>query len=538
MSTASRTGNRAMADEATPLLQRKVQKEVKSNRSAVYIGLFCGFIVSLSFGVTQVPILYVLRIMSCDAYYNTYPLADDHHDRCDNREISAKVARAASLLGASTTIFGLINLLVTGWTIKRFGIKISLLIQIFWPAVRLAVQNLAVMTGGESGILLLLGSQIITIVGGPNGYVLTLNAFITDVSTHEQRTGALGRLQGAMTLGAATGFLTGGLIGDAFGILAPFRITLVLFLLCFTYVFIALPSIHQERDDSTRPATTGLKRFFGPLRIFAPQKWVLPDGRTSMQFGALTLGIGVFFAILATGYIPTCLQLFATDEFGFGTAENGWLIFIYSSLRGLFLSFVFPRIITAGRKWLQPKDSVKTQSGRAEQPKPDDEEPLLLVLSNEIGPIDPMDDTNIEPVNPPRQNPEKETYAFDLLYARFSLILDGILTGLAFFVTKGWQLFIVASLVPLAAGTGSSSKGSILQMIPSNERVDALSGITLVENIANLSTISLFGFVFAALAEVGQIHFIFLCNAGVALLGFCVLCLSRFPPKGSSRFHN
>lgn len=99
-----------------------------------------------------------------------------------------------------------------------------------------------------------------------------------------------------------------------------------------------------------------------------------------------------------------------------------------------------------------------------------------------------MDDDNTEPLNPPLRNPERETYAFDLFYARFSLLLDGILTGLAVFVTKGWQLYIFAMVVPLGAGTGSASKGSILQMIPSDERVDALSGITLVENVARLST--------------------------------------------------
>jgi hypothetical protein len=33
----------------------------------------------------------------------------------------------------------------------------------------------------------------------------------------------------------------------------------------------------------------------------------------------------------------------------------------------------------------------------------------------------------------------------------------------------------------------------------------------------------------------GKTQLIFVCNAGIALLGFAVLCLSRFPPDGSRR---
>jgi hypothetical protein len=87
----------------------------------------------------------------------------------------------------------------------------------------------------------------------------------------------------------------------------------------------------------------------------------------------------------------------------------------------------------------------------------------------------------------------------------------------------------------VAAGTAAASKGTILQMLPESQRVDALSGITLVENIARLSTTAVFGLVFAALAEVGKIPLVFVCNAAVALLGFVVLLFSRFPPDGSRR---
>lgn len=50
-------------------------------------------------------------------------------------------------------------------------------------------------------------------------------------------------------------------------------------------------------------------------------------------------------------------------------------------------------------------------------------------------------------------------------------------------------------------------------MCPASRRADALNALTLVENIARLSTQGLFGFVFAALAELGKPHLTFFVNA-------------------------
>jgi len=75
-------------------------------------------------------LLYVFRLMTCEAYYETHPEPVSSHDRCSNREIEAGTARAVSLLGTSTTFFGVINLFITGWNIKRFGVKTALAIQV------------------------------------------------------------------------------------------------------------------------------------------------------------------------------------------------------------------------------------------------------------------------------------------------------------------------------------------------------------------------------------------------------------------------
>lgn len=50
-------------------------------------------------------------------------------------------------------------------------------------------------------------------------------------------------------------------------------------------------------------------------------------------------------------------------------------------------------------------------------------------------------------------------------------------------------------------------------MCASSQRADALNALTLIENIGRLATQGLFGFLFAALAEVGKSYLTFYCNA-------------------------
>lgn len=469
--------------------------------------------------------MYVFRVMTCDAYYDKHPSPPPEFkgDRCSKHEIQASTARAFALVGASTTLFGLVNLFLTGWFIKRIGVKATLTIQVFWPAVRLVAQNLGVYVGKDLGILIIQLSQIITIIGGPLGYMLALNTFIAEVVENKERTGGLGKLQGCMFIGTAIGFLAGGLVAEKFGIQAPFIVTLGMFTLCSIYVFLSLPSLPRIVQEETTQRK-GLSRFFGPLRIFVPQKWVLPDGGMRKQYGALLLALGDFLAILATSFIPIMLQMFATDAFGFGTARNSYLVSMNSLLRGIFLMTLFPKIIKVGRQWTSRRKSRDDTQDTSEAST------LLDATVDEI-PTSPDQiesrgamENEEEPAQPIKLDDKEETYAFDLLYTQSSIFIDAVITGSATFITHGWQLYLVAALLPFAAGTGASAKGVILQMCTKQQRVDALSAITLVENMARLSSTGVFGPIFAAFADKGQQQLVFACNAvskTLALMRFC-----------------
>ena len=467
--------------------------------------------------------------MTCEAYYENHPGTSRviEGDRCSIPEIEAGTARAVVLLGCSTGFFGVVNLFITGRAIKRFGVKSALAFQVLWPAARLAVQNVGVRVGGSNGIIIVQCSQLITIVGGPVGYLLALNTYVAEVAANRERTGYLGMLQGCNMFGSAAGFLLGGVLADAFSIITPFEVTLGLFLASTVYVLVFLPWIAPKEEEKTSAkGPTGLRRVFSPLRSIMPASWVLQDGRVRREYGPPILALGVFLAVLATGYIPTLLQMFATDIFGFGTTRNSYLVSSHSFLRGMFLILAFPRIIAAGRRIMDKRSKAVFPRSNVEiaaetdittaqaQAIPDEEEPDVVLTRTITG---------------------HETFEFDLIYTRFSLLADGLLTLGASFVQQSWQMYLIGAILPLGAGTSSAAKGTILQMVPASDRTDALSAISLVEMMGRLLTTFVFGLIFATFASIEMTYLVFVCNAGVALLGFAILLLSRFPPEGSRR---
>lgn len=519
--------------ESTPLIERKQSGTSRVwKHSVIYRVLFTSALVSLSFGVTQVPLIYVFGLMTCDDYYTRHPgHPGAAYQHCKVHQIEADTARSVALLGASTTLFGVVNLFFTGWTMKAFGVKKALQLSVFFPAVRLAIQNIGVETGSGLGIIIVQCSQIITVVGGPVGYLLALNSFATEVVEPAERTATLGRLSGCAMFGTAVGYLAGGLIGDVFGIIWPFRVTLALFLICSLHISFFLPTIHNA--DLETKASKSLAAFFDPIKMFAPQKWRMANGTVKKQYGVLLLGIGVFLGVLATSYIPVLLQMYSTDIFGFGTSENGLLISINSLVRGVFLTVAFPAIISSGRKWIErnPKQQLdKISAKNAHIPTiPTDPDQVAAGPRAMENPSEPT-------VAVPPDEKGEDSFQFDLVFTKYSLILDGILTFLAYFTNQGWQMYVIAVVLPLASGTGPAAKGTILQMCPPAQRTDALSAISLVELVARLSSTSLFGLVFAAFAELGQPNLTFAVNAAIAVAGFIILMFVRFPPGGSSRY--
>jgi len=113
--------------------------------------------------------------MVCEDYYTRHSPFEGIGDRCNRNDIAAGTATQFSILGMTTTFCGTINLFVAGWTVKKFGPRLALMVQTLVPAIRVATQILAVMAGGATGITIFQCTQLITVVGGPAGYMYARN---------------------------------------------------------------------------------------------------------------------------------------------------------------------------------------------------------------------------------------------------------------------------------------------------------------------------------------------------------------------------
>lgn len=240
--------------------------------------------------------------------------------------------------------------------------------------------------------------------------------------------------------------------------------------------------------------------------------------------------------------------MYAMAVFDFSQGDNGWLIAEFSFIRSLFLMILFPRIISLGRRLSSRKKEAAAAVAAAAASTTTETEPLLESSSasshTDVAPEPPTiprdpaafdiatEQADQEPVQPP--SPEKdEDLTFDLTFLRWSLVVDGALTTLAALATKRWHIYLAALLLPFGSGSAPAAKGVITDMCSDAQRADALNAVTLVENVAKLSTQGLFGFVFSSLAGVGMAYATFFCNAAVAVIGAGVLLFSHFPPVGA-----
>ncbi|CAN8099829.1 unnamed protein product [Discula destructiva] len=512
--------------------------------------LLAGLIISFSFSFTQVPIFYVFHLMECDVYYESHPPYTGTGDRCALNEIAAGTATQFSLLGISTTFFGTLNLFVTGWMVKKWGPRFSLVLQTFIPAIRVSTQVLGVIAGGSAGITIIQATQLITILGGPAGYILVVNTIAGELVEPMQRTAVFGQLQGCLMLGQATGYLLGGMVGDAFGARMPFQVAFFLFLLSSCYGGFVLPYISPESlsDGKKNGARGGVSGFLAPLKVMAPQGIRLASGQFIKHYGVFFLSCGIFLSVLATGYAPLLIQMYATAYFDFTQADNGWLMSGNALMRSFFLFFIFPRIIDQGRQWYvsrwkksaKPARAIhKQRNGNAHNENQEDGA-LSRIPSRPENMEAPMAGNRVdeEPLALQQhgETVEEERVAvrFDLFFLRWSLLVDGILTAGAALCSNKWQIYLAAFLLPFGSGSAPAGKGVITQMCPNSQRTDALNAVTLVENIARLATQGLFGFVFSALAQIGKAYLTFYVNAAVAIVGMAVLYLSHFPPLDSA----
>jgi hypothetical protein len=372
--------------------------------------------------------------MECEDYFSHAPPYEGTGDRCKNTEIDSDVTLQMMILGLTNIVCGVFNLILTGRHIKRCGPRAALLINTFFPVLRVIVQSVAVGVGSGTGIFLMQVSQLIAILGGPAGYPLVLNTALVEAVEPAQRTASFGRLQGGCFIGTALGFLLGGIVGEVTTIRRPFDITAVLLAFCFVYCYLLIPYIDpNSMGGADKKPSSSQKKPKSFWAILGPKRLRLQDGRVIKSWSVSILALGVFIAGLAVGYAPVLIQMYSITVLDFSPSANSGFMFLNGSIRGLFLIFVFPRIIAWGRKRFAPVNDAPQPQPTQDEAIPTEPEGIGPVVENAVAP---------EPVKPPQLVEEDAGAAFDLLFLRCSMIGDTFITGCIGFASQPWHIYL------------------------------------------------------------------------------------------------
>jgi hypothetical protein len=172
------------------------------------------FSLSFTFGLTNTPMLYAYRVLTCQEYYRHNKPYHGKGDQCAIPEVDVRTAQAVSVSECSTrhdaqrgtqlippetlpvvtltTIGGVLNLLTTGWLQRNYGVKATMIHQSIWPLLRNAGQILGIWKGGKTGLLFFQLTQGFMILGGGPGYLLSANNYVGAVVEPSARTGSFG----------------------------------------------------------------------------------------------------------------------------------------------------------------------------------------------------------------------------------------------------------------------------------------------------------------------------------------------------------
>ena len=116
--------------------------------------------------------------------------------------------------------------------------------------------------------------------------------------------------------------------------LFPFQSAFVLLNLSTISGFLLLPYIDPAHafvsDQGATPSDGKPSRkkstgFLDPFKLVIPRRRLDAFGQKKWDINLFLMGIGVFFSVLATGYVGMALVLVGTNAFGFEPGRTGFM---------------------------------------------------------------------------------------------------------------------------------------------------------------------------------------------------------------------
>lgn len=172
--------------------------------------------------------------------------------------------------------------------------------------------------GAAGSLAMLFVARIIDGISGGN--IGTAQAYIADITTPEERSGAMGLIGAAFGLGFIFGPAIGGVLGGHYGFRAPFYFAAGLALCNALLIFLRLPE-SLDAEHRAHPA----------------QRQKLADVLQHSNRAVFTTVIAIYFFLITGFSMMTALYaLFMDHRFGFSSKETGY-VFAFIGVIGVII---------------------------------------------------------------------------------------------------------------------------------------------------------------------------------------------------------
>ena len=238
----------------------------------------------------------------------------------------------ATILGVMLALYSACQFLfspILGVLSDRFGRRPVLLISLAGAAI-----DYLVMAFAPELWLLVIGRAI---AGITSANMAVATAYLTDISTEEQRAKRFGLLHAMFGIGFIIGPVIGGILGDIW-LRSPFLVAALLNAANFTLALFVLPE--------SRPGQRNARFSWDTLNPFKPLAWAL-------TFKALIPLMAIYFIMNLVGTVyGTTWALFSEDAFAWNGMTIGLSLGAFGVFHALAQAFLTgPAVARLGERW-------------------------------------------------------------------------------------------------------------------------------------------------------------------------------------------
>lgn len=238
----------------------------------------------------------------------------------------------ATLLGVMLALYSACQFLfspILGVLSDRFGRRPVLLVSLAGAAI-----DYLVMAFAPELWLLVIGRAI---AGVTSANMAVATAYITDISSEEERAGRFGLFHAMFGIGFIVGPVLGGVLGDIW-VRSPFLVAAALNAVNFALAFFVLPESRKGRSDAHFTWDT-----LNPFRSLA---W-------AFTFKALIPLMGIYLIMSLVGNVyGTTWAIFGEDVFGWNGMMIGLSLGAFGLLHAIAQAFLTgPAVARLGERW-------------------------------------------------------------------------------------------------------------------------------------------------------------------------------------------